>query len=394
MALIVVNYVAWLLNFGDVFRTFLLILMVGALAVAVLGCVRTKDFLALCILSFLLFLIVRSPLLAWDARSIWFFHAKRMFYDGWLYARLDDYGHFSHNDYPDMVPSLAASITRAVNVWNEVLPKLAIFLAIVPALMTLLRLLRTEVSRFLLGVILIGPILIGPRHAILVNGLMDGILGVYMAALMLSSCRLLAHGPEYAKLSLAERLTCPLLLAILCGLKNEGLVIGLFYLVTFTTVLFLNRYPHLVIARFVAASTAAFVPVMIWKIRLVSAHISNDLVEQGGGALTRVMPRLNVHDLESIIVATQLLPIATLMMVVGFWARAKLATKWFLLSMVGMYYLILFGLYLSTPLDLGFHLGTSAHRVIYPLMLTLVVFCIWSWEAEYLRKKALGDASV
>jgi CBS domain containing-hemolysin-like protein len=114
---------------------------------------------------------------------------------------------------------------------------------------------------------------------------MDGILGVYMAALVLCSCQFLARWPEHSKLSLVERLACPLLLAVICGVKNEGLVIGLLYLLTFTTVLFLNKYPRAVIARFVAASAAAFVPVMIWKIRLVSAHINNDLVEERGGTL-------------------------------------------------------------------------------------------------------------
>ena len=103
------------------------------------------------------------------------------------------------------------------------------------------------------------------------------------------------------------------------------------------------------------------------------------------------MARLNAHDLEKIMIATLLLPVAAMMIVISFWVRDKLAAKWFLLSMVGIYYLILFGVYLSTPKDLDYHLITSAHRVMYPIVLTLFVFCIWFWEAKYLARGRSGE---
>jgi hypothetical protein len=392
LALIVANYIAWLVNSGDTLRSLILLLIFVALGVVIWERVRAKDFFLICVLGLLLLLTVRSPLVAWDARSIWFFHAKRMFYDGALSARLDNYGNFSHNDYPDLVPSLAASITRAVHLWNEVLPKLAIFFVLVPAVTILLRLFQAEVSRFILVIILIRPVRIA--HDLLVNGVMDGILGVYMAVLLLCSCSFLVRWPQGSKPSWAEQLACPLLLAVLCGLKNEGTVIGLLYLVLFAAVLLYGKFPRAIIARFLVESVLAFLPIMIWKIRLIPAHINNDLVEHRGGAVARAMTRLNAHDLKSIILATWFPLIAALMIVISLSVRDKLAAKWFALSLVAIYYLILFGIYLSTPLDLTFHLMTSARRVSYPLVLTLIVFCLWCWDEQHHSKKRLEESTV
>ena len=55
------------------------------------------------LILFLLFGIIftlglGSP--SWDARSIWLFHAKRIFLENNLYAQLDNYAPWSHNDYP------------------------------------------------------------------------------------------------------------------------------------------------------------------------------------------------------------------------------------------------------------------------------------------------------
>lgn len=63
-------------------------------------------------LSFVLYLaclyvVLAEPLDGWDARSIWFFHGKMIFYNASIDAggdwTLSSIG-FSHTDYPEMVP--------------------------------------------------------------------------------------------------------------------------------------------------------------------------------------------------------------------------------------------------------------------------------------------------
>lgn len=73
----------------------------------------------------------------WDTRSIWLFHGKRIFTDGTLYATMDNYAAFSHNDYPALYPALSATAAKAVGVWNEVFPKSVVCFLYIPALLIL-----------------------------------------------------------------------------------------------------------------------------------------------------------------------------------------------------------------------------------------------------------------
>ena len=55
-----------------------------------------------------LVIILGTPLAttAWDARMMWFFHGKRIYYDNTLFAQLDDYAPDFHNDYPILIPAM------------------------------------------------------------------------------------------------------------------------------------------------------------------------------------------------------------------------------------------------------------------------------------------------
>ena len=58
---------------------------------------------------FILFISLGLPTIEWDPRSIWLFHAKRIFYDKSVLSLLDNYAQFSHNDYPVLAPAFASS---------------------------------------------------------------------------------------------------------------------------------------------------------------------------------------------------------------------------------------------------------------------------------------------
>ena len=81
----------------------------------------------------LVLIALGSPSDGWDPRSIWLFHAKRIFLEGSLYAQLDDYAPWSHNDYPALVPLLMASAAGLLGHWNELLPKAVAPLLLLPA---------------------------------------------------------------------------------------------------------------------------------------------------------------------------------------------------------------------------------------------------------------------
>lgn len=74
--------------------------------------------------------ISAMPLVDWDARSIWFFHGKVIFFDGGLHPsafwRNPEYV-WSHKDYPPLLPLLAARAADfTLGSWNEFAPKLGL----------------------------------------------------------------------------------------------------------------------------------------------------------------------------------------------------------------------------------------------------------------------------
>ena len=76
---------------------------------------------------FIIFISLGTPTFEWDARSIWLFHAKRIFYDQSIFSIGDNYAAFSHNEYSSLAPAFAASLAFLVGHWNEVFPKLSFF---------------------------------------------------------------------------------------------------------------------------------------------------------------------------------------------------------------------------------------------------------------------------
>ena len=60
------------------------------------------------IFFFLIILIsLGTPTFEWDPRSLWLFHAKRIFYDNSIFSVADNYAKFSQNDLPTLIPAFA-----------------------------------------------------------------------------------------------------------------------------------------------------------------------------------------------------------------------------------------------------------------------------------------------
>src|SRR5205807_1272968 len=83
------------------------------------------------------FKIFAEPLQDWDARSIWFFHAKMIWTEGAL-SKASGWNHsstrWSHPDYPKLVPSIAAQLAYIKGFWNEFLPKGSLLIMLIPTI--------------------------------------------------------------------------------------------------------------------------------------------------------------------------------------------------------------------------------------------------------------------
>lgn len=377
---ILANQIAWQAS-APASATDLLLIVITALTLALLVCcLREGDYFLPAASLCGLWVILSTPLADWDARSIWFFHAKRLFYDHSLYARADGYAGFSHNDYPNLLPALAASIARAANLWNEILPKLAIFFILLPPFAFLMQTLR----RFLFRALAILALFFCLRDY-LSNGSMDGILAFYAAALLIHLSRILNHPSPHLS---PDDCQTALFLAALCGLKNEGIVFATLAAFFYLACLFVIRSPGL--CKRAALLALAFLPAAAWEWFLWRHHIGNYLLESNIPPTARAALRLNAETLHQILNAltgdTLLwtsFPLAWLAFI--FYATTWLSPrnkpgKLLALLITSSYTLALFAVYLITPLNLGVHLATSASRVMMPVTLSLVLFALAFWS--------------
>ena len=293
--------------------------------IAVLGCAAwalsaLRDARAawmLGVIGVLLVLALGSPSDGWDPRSIWLFHARRIFLDGSLYTQLDGYAPFSHNDYPALVPVWMATAAKVVGHWNEIFPKAAATLLLLPALLLIARSLRTW---WVAGLFAVALLKVGGSY--LVDGYMDALLAVIVAVGVV------------AVTLLRER-------RVAWGIP--------------------------------AAFALSLLPLLAWKLAVSAAHLSNDLAASDlSGQLMARLPDLA----QSMLIVQKLLrgifwvPLALMLVLWSRTWRTPVALAG--LGVAVAYACVLYAVYLGTPHDLEWHLATSARRTVLPVLLLLM----------------------
>lgn len=222
--------------------------------------------------------VLSGPVVDWDARSIWFFHAKRIFFDNNLYAQLDGYASWSHNDYPILVPAVAASLAKSVGHWNEIFPRLSVVLVLLPAVLVLA---WAFVSRVAFNLLAVAMLLMGNK--LLLNGYMDALLAIYCACACVLLSNMWAQQPGMPAQACGphHKLLFVLIVSNIIFLKNEGLLAALLLWACAVPALW-RRWTWL------AGSLAPFVLyVLLWRIPLHLNHIQGDLF--GAGILERAL---------------------------------------------------------------------------------------------------------
>ncbi|MHC1654821.1 hypothetical protein ACODUL_16225 [Stenotrophomonas maltophilia] len=312
----------------------------------------------------LVLIALGSPSDGWDPRSIWLFHAKRMYLEGSLYAQLDGYAPWSHNDYPALGPLMMAAAAGLAGHWNELLPKAAAPLLLLPALLLIAPSFRGRWSAALFALLLLrlGREMLG-------NGYMDALVAVYAVAAVATAMRWRARGNQPGT---GELVAFTLLLAVLSMLKNEGGVLAV--LLTATVLLeglLRERRLHwhiLVIA------AVALLPLLAWKLTVAQAGVGNDLA--GSDMKAQLLGRLGHADEAMLIIKRLLLdtwvllPLLALAVLWRPMLRAPVASTAVLAALA--YAALLLLVYMATPHDLDWHLRTSVERVRMPVSLLLV----------------------
>ena len=334
------------------------------------------------IVAVLLVLALGSPTDEWDPRSIWMLHAKRIYLENSLYAQLDGYAIFSHNDYPSLMPLWSATAARVVGHWNEIFPKAAATLLLLPPLLLIARSLRTWWAAGLLAVAVLE---VGGRY--LVDGYMDAFLAVYAVAALAVAIQPRRGAAEGAWFNLAAYAA---LSAVLTLIKNEGAVLAILVGVVAvgTVVLRDRRMPWGLLAAF----AVSMLPLLAWKLAVAGADLGNDLAQSDlKGQLLARLPELapSVLILKALLRSAVWVPLVLLLVL---WARTwRVSAARAGLAVAAAYFGVLFAVYLSTPHDLAWHLATSAKRVALPVQLLLmyaVLVLLDQWRQTGPRRNA------
>ena len=172
-SLIVINYLIYLLNINKLFYIINIIFILLFFFILLIKNFCGKLLFTKIIIIIYAVISLGSPLTEWDGRSIWLFHAKRVFYEN-IYSQLDNYFPESHNDYPLLAATLSSSLAFLINYWNEIFPKFSNIILMCSPILILSSILNNKVKE----IIFIFTILF-VLHVRLINGEMDAIFSLY-----------------------------------------------------------------------------------------------------------------------------------------------------------------------------------------------------------------------
>jgi hypothetical protein len=318
--------------------------------------------------------ILSGPLVRWDGRSIWFFHAKMIWIEGalreaagWTHPSIV----FSHPDYPLLVPAIAAQLAYLKGHWNEFLPKGSFVVMLVPIALWVFSFRKMTLS----FVPLVLSVFAG-LGAWLWNGSMDGYLAMYGAVALLTFGRYLSHGQT------VDLCSSIVALGVAASIKNEGLLFAVCFV---ASVLALGvRYSECSVAglaarirsdyRVVCVLLLSIAPAFMWEVSKKAWGLQSELVGDPSQAFARLSARLFdgttpqylLNYLTVRATATSVLTMVVAAVVIFQRRRrvrlhpgAAVAVLTTALYVGGLY-----AIYLSTPYNLYFHVTTSGTRTM------------------------------
>jgi len=197
-----------------------------------------------------------SPVSDWDARSIWLFNSKRIFFNQSLNEYTNYIGsEFSHLDYPILVQTLSASLAKLIGSWNEIFPKYSSIIMALPAFIIISDFLKNKMDKLIFFILIFFI-----YEKALINGDMDALLGLYT----ISSLILLINFSKINKFNFTNYLTLFLYLMTLTMIKVEGLAIFFCLVISYLIVFYnhqkkSNNYLILIFG-------ISLIPIITWKI--------------------------------------------------------------------------------------------------------------------------------
>jgi len=322
----------------------------------------------------LIFISLGTPTFEWDPRSIWLFHAKRIFYENSIFAVADNYAEFSHNGYPKIASAFASSFAVLIGHWNEVFPKLSfLFMFLPPLILTYIFFKETQYLIFL-------SIVFFTVGKFLFNGWSDGLIAVYFCLSAFLMYLLMISDNDYFKKKFIYYLIAFCFFIILTLIKNEGSVL---LLILFTTVFltkFFKKEFGKDIYRLIFLSFS-FLPIIFWKLFCYlngigySEYYNLDI-------LSNLLPRLyelnNYQLISYFLLLNEKFLVCLIFFLISFWLNWDKKVFNYVSISALIYIFVLSFVFLSTPYDLFWQLDSSAARIVRSLSFLLAFFGLYN----------------
>jgi hypothetical protein len=328
--------------------------------------------------------ILSEPLSHWDARVIWFFHARMIWAEGalrqsagWNHSSIG----FSNPDYPKLVAAMAAQLAYVKGYWNEFLPKGSLVVLLVPLTLWVFSFWQKSLSFVLLVLTFFFSLGI-----LLWVGYMDGYLALY------AGVALLLFGRHFSERRDTDLYSGMCALGIGASLKYEGLLFGL---CAITALLFIGpehlefRLSHFATrlrkdALFAKVLLLSVAPSLVWTMYKRAWSLQSDLARDPLDGFSRLWDRLTdgatpLYLLNYLTVRSTAIWMLTgiLMITVIFSVHQGLKLHRGAVvaaTTAGLYFCGLYLVYLSTPHNiLGFYLGTAGTRTMLTANMALLV---------------------
>ncbi len=208
-------------------------------------------FILLCLIS------LSSPVADWDARSIWLFNAKIIFYE----SSLDNYfsysPYYNHIDYPIFVPVLSATMATMIDGWNEIFPKFSTLILALPPLIIL-----SKISKKFFSKVILLTLIFFIYEKRIINGEVDAILALYSILLIELLKNFFDANIKKENTPSFENLIVILFnIIFLTLIKFEGSVIALSILCSF---FFVYRDRLSILKFLIPIVIIAFIPILLW----------------------------------------------------------------------------------------------------------------------------------
>jgi len=397
-SLILLNYFFLPFNFNFIKIVFILFIFITIITFVTYS--FSKDSISKIFILIIFIVCLGTPLNDWDGKYIWLFHAKRIFFDNNLYAQLDNYMPWTHNDYPPLIPSLSASIANFFHIWNDILPKISSAVMLCTMIIFINSIIQDNLVR-----IIFFSLFLWITEKTFLSGSVDDILTSYTLCSSLIMYFLFFKEKYFSNNKKLLFLLFYTFVTLTTLVKNEGLVIAI---ILFLSAAFIKK---IILKEKINVSiyiifTISLIPIFIWKLKCYNAGIYSDIVnlENIKNFKDRSLDLRNYWNIFNYMTLNKslLLPILLFFTInfkkikiistnkLIFIKKIELKKTIFLSYMIFFsisYYLIIFFIYLSTPNDLIWHLSTSSYRVVMPIGVMLVFYSLINLSDNKLSRK-------